>query len=71
MTDLPPIDHMMGFRSKAEVREYLAAFADRPDTDLAGADLWGRPTTFGDLRQIAASAQESQLLPFEEFKIPQ
>jgi hypothetical protein len=70
MNDLPPIDHMMGFRTKAEVREYLSTFSDRPDTDLAGCDLWNRPTTFGDLRQLIAGAQESQLLPFEEFQTP-
>jgi len=65
--DLPPVNHAQGFRSADEIREYLAPFADRPDTDIAFSDLFGRQTTFGDLRKLAGpkERQESMLLPFE------
>jgi hypothetical protein len=62
---LPPVDHTQG-RSKAEIRIYLASFADHPDADVAAFDLWGRKTTFGDLRRIVAARQESQMLAFME-----
>lgn len=62
--NLPPVDHWQGFQSKEEVTAYLSAFADRPDTDIASHDLWGRPTTFGDLRKLVQQAQKTMFLPF-------
>jgi hypothetical protein len=62
--DLPPVDHWQGFQSKEEVTAYLASFTDRPDGDVASRDLWGRETTFGDLRKLVQQAQKTMLLPF-------
>jgi hypothetical protein len=63
--NLPPVDHSQGFRTKEEICDYLAAFADRPDTDIASYDLWGRPTTFGDIRKLVRQPQKTMLLQFE------
>ena len=63
---LPPVDHAQGFGSKDEIRAYLAAFADRPGTDIVGFDLWGRPTTFDDLRALVREPQQSLSFQFEE-----
>lgn len=62
---LPPMDHTQG-RTKTEIRAYLAKFADRQDSETAYADLWGRATTFGDLRRLTAGRQESAQFSFME-----
>jgi len=64
--NLPPVDHSQGFTTREEISEYLAAFADRPDADVASFDLFGRPTTFGDMRKLANRSQQTMLLPFED-----
>lgn len=64
MDNLPPIDHSQGFNTKDEIRAYLAAFSDHPDAEICGYDLWNRPTTFGDLRQLIAAPQKSMSFDF-------
>lgn len=63
--DLPPVDHSNGFTTREEIIAYLDLFADRPDTDVASFDLFGRPTTFGDMRRLVAVPQKTMFFNFE------
>jgi hypothetical protein len=63
--DLPPVDHSQGFTTREEICAYLAAFADRPDADIASFDLWGRPTTFGDMRKLTKESQQTMSFNFD------
>lgn len=68
MTICQKLTTSQGFKTADEIREYLSAFADRPDSDVASHDLWGRPTTFGDLRRLAGKkeCQESMSFDFDQ-----
>lgn len=65
MDNLPPIDHRGGFRSNDDVKAYLFAFADRPDNEIVSFDLWGRPTTFGDLRRLVGPKEAQKTMSFD------
>ena len=63
--NLPEVDHSQGFRTAEEIKEYLAAFADRPDSEIASYDLFGRPTTFGDMRKLAGRKEHQESMSFD------
>lgn len=63
--DLPEVDHSQGFKTADEIREYLSAFSDRPDTEVASHDLFGRQTTFGDLRKLAGRKERQESMSFD------
>src|SRR5260370_29740 len=55
--DLPPVKHLDGFRDWNDVEAYLDGFQDRPDSDVASFDIYGRPTAFADLRRLYKQAK--------------
>ena len=55
--ELPAVKHLDGFRDWNDVEAYLDAFRDRPETDTASFDIYGRPTTFADLRRLYKQAK--------------
>src|SRR5258708_6500602 len=55
--ELPAVKHLDGFRDWNDVEAYLDAFRDRPDSDVASFDIYGRPTTFAELRRLYKQAK--------------